>query len=69
MILSRRELRELKEREDQEITQLRNEEALANERAHHYNCFVEDLGGHELFQQLFDDCPIDNRQFVVIKEQ
>lgn len=50
---SRRELRELNERESQEIRQLKDQEQLINEEKHHFQCFVEGLDDHQLFNHLF----------------
>lgn len=50
-----RELRELGEREGQEIFRLTTEVQLARENAQHHECFIEDLSGHQLFEKLFED--------------
>lgn len=67
ILFNRRELRELNERERLEITRLTNERELAEERDHHYKCFVEDLSGHQLFEKLFEGVTIDNLEFVEAK--
>lgn len=50
----RRELRELTERECQEIRQLKDQEQLIEKEKHHFKCFVEDLDDHQLFNTLFE---------------
>lgn len=66
-----RELRELNERESQEITRQREQEVLANERIHHFECFIENLEGHDLFNKLFegDDFSFDTDRMAILKSE
>lgn len=50
-----RELRDLNEREQLEIARYQREAVMAENQGHDFNCFMEDLSGHELFEQLFLD--------------
>lgn len=62
-----RELRELKENESIENAQVTNALELAQERDHHYKCFIEDLGGHQLFESLFQEITVDGPEFITAK--
>lgn len=69
MLLCSRELRELKERESQEISRLNEEQSLAKEREHHFKCFIEDLSGHELYEKLFEETPLEEQIFAELKDR
>lgn len=60
-------MRDLKEREIQEINNLQIEEQLLKEKNHLYECFVEDLKGYELFDKLIEGADENNEEFMEIK--
>lgn len=52
-----RELRDLNERETQEMRSLQEKKLEIEQQRHHHQCFVEELDSHQLFEELFKEEP------------